>query len=484
MKIQYSLPWFFFGVIYVCLAGVQPTQAEEVQLSLLEAINSALENNLNLQLRKEDVLESQGVTQSAWGKFDAFFSAEAGRQHQTITPLTAGAAEEQSTTSWSAGLQKRFTPGTEFDLTWKNGYQDTSPQILLFDPAYTSTLVLGISQPLLKGFGNEVQMADIEVSEKQKEAAEHLVNSETADLVAEVKKTYWEFVYSWQDIEVQKLSLNLAQKLLEEVQEKIRIGRLAEVEIYRPQSEVARREESLISGERAIGLAEDNLKFLINSTDWNTSYTPKNHPDEQVISPKLSLVLTKALANRPDLQAAKLQTRAAQITVKNTKNKQLPDLALVGSIGTGGTDDSYSSSLDNSFHNQETLWSVGVNFSVPINNSLAKGEHRQARAILKKTQTNEELLRQQIKRTVRTTARDVHLAIKAMEATKKTSLASLKGLEAEQIKFDAGRATSLDVLVAQENYAQALSQENRAKITYAQTLAELDRIQGVITLPL
>ena len=91
-------------------------------------------------------------------------------------------------------------------------------------------------------------------------------------------------------------------------------------------------------------------------------------------------------------------------------------------------------------------------------------------------------MRQQIRRKVRTTVRDVELAIKAMEATKKTAYATMKGLEAEEIKFQAGRATTLDVLVAQASYSNALSAENRTKIIYAQSLAELDRIQGIITL--
>jgi len=76
----------------------------------------------------------------------------------------------------------------------------------------------------------------------------------------------------------------------------------------------------------------------------------------------------------------------------------------------------------------------------------------------------------------------VELAIKAVEATRKTSLATRKRLEAEQIKFESGRSTTLDVLIAQDAYSKALSQENLTNIAYADTLAELDRIQGLITL--
>jgi outer membrane protein TolC len=56
-----------------------------------------------------------------------------------------------------------------------------------------------------------------------------------------------------------------------------------------------------------------------------------------------------------------------------------------------------------------------------------------------------------------------------------------KSLEAEQAKFASGRSTTIDVLIAQEAYSRALSQQNLTKINYAGTLAELDRIQGLIT---
>ncbi|HBH30360.1 MAG TPA: hypothetical protein DDX81_00365, partial [Desulfofustis sp.] len=118
----------------------------------------------------------------------------------------------------------------------------------------------------------------------------------------------------------------------------------------------------------------------------------------------------------------------------------------------------------------------------PLDNSFARGRYRQSVAQLNSNRTSLALLKQEIRRSVKVTVRDVELALKAIEATTKTALANRKRLEAEQVKFEAGRATTLDVLIAQQDFSTALSTENRAKVAYAQTLAELDRIQGIITL--
>ncbi len=452
------------------------------EISLQSAVELALANNLNLKLQQEDVQIAAGEAYAAQGRFDLLMFADAGVQNQELTPLARGTAEQENTGNWNAGAEKLFTTGTAVSLGWNNNSYDSDAQSLAFNPSYNSGLLLGVSQPLLQGFGKKVQTAELRVAEKLREAAIHQVDSQAANLAALVKRAYWTLVFAWEDIKVQEFSLTLAQKLLEETREKINAGKLARVEIYQPQSEVAKREERLISAERAIGVAEDELKLLLNNEDWLSSYKPVDQPPTDPIELNLSIILQNALLNRPDIKAADLNIDAAKIQEESATDKLRPNLALVGGVGLTGTNERYNDSLDNSLSDPDNLWRIGLTFSMPLQNSTAKGNVQIASALHNKARTNAQLLRQRIKKTVRTTVRDVELAIKAVEATRKTSLATLKRLEAEQIKFDSGRSTTLDVLIAQDAYSQALSQENLTNVTYANTLSELDRIQGLITL--
>lgn len=452
------------------------------KISIEEAIQQALANNLNLKLRQEDVQAAAGTKLAAEGKFDLFLEAEALAQSEELTPLTNIGSEQDDTTVWNAAVSKLFSTGTEVSLGYNNSRFDTDIDNLLLNPSYNSGLVLGLRQPLLKGFGKEVQTAGLRGAQKQLEASIYQVDSEAANLAAEVKVAYWNFVFAKQNIDVQELSLALAVKLVEETEAKINAGKLAQVEIYQPQSEVARREEQLISAERAVGTAEDELKLLLNSQDWLMTYDPIDQPATEPIELDLPTILNNALQSRPDIKAADLATEAAKIEEERSKDDIRPDLSLIGGLGITGTDDTYGDSIDKSVSDPDNLWQIGINFSIPLSNDTAKGVYQQARANYNRAKTSGELLRQQIRRTVRTTIRDVELAIKAIDATRKTSLATLKRLEAEQAKFDSGRSTTFDVLAAQEAYAQALSQENLTEITYANILAELDRIQGLVTI--
>jgi outer membrane protein TolC len=468
------------------------------KLDLRSALEQALRNNLNLQLRREDVNSAGGATLSAAGKFDILLEAEAQVQSEEQTPIFIGGAEREDSGLWNAEASKLFSTGTSISLGWNNSRFESDAGSLIFDsapissldadglllnPSYTSGIILGIRQPLLRGFGEEVQTADFRASQKQLEAATYQVNSAAANLVAEVKRAYWNLVFARQNIEVQKLSLTLAEKLLEETETSITAGRLAEVERYQPQAEVARREEQLISAERAIGVAEDELKLLLNSDSWLATFQPTDLPDTEAVDLNLPTILDNALKNRPDIKAADLLAEAALYEKARAKDAIRPDLSLVGGVGLAGTAGSYGDSIESGVSAPNNRWQIGVTFSMPLENRVAKGSYQQAKADYNRSKTNAELLRQQIRRSVRTTVRDVHLATKALDATRKTSLATLKRLEAEQAKFAAGRSTTLDVLAAQEAYAQALSQQNQTSVNYADILAELDRIQGLVTLP-
>ena len=266
---------------------------------------------------------------------------------------------------------------------------------------------------------------------------------------------------------------------MHETTTKIEAGRLAEVDRYQPESEVARREENLILADRSIGLYEDELKLLMNSKDWQATLTPIDLPPTDPVTPDIDQVLQRALRLRPDIQAADLSREAAAIRERAARNQTRPDLALIGMVGRGGTDDAYGDTLDDAVDDPETQWQAGLALSIPLQNATATGNYRQASAARSKADNTAQLLRLHVRQGVGTTIRDVQLAIKAMEATRKTSIATRKRLEAEQAKFEAGRATTLDVLTAQEAYAESLSLEKRAEVGYAIALAELDRIQGL-----
>lgn len=482
-RIGKSTIYCCFILILLAPLPLYSAPGKTVELSLAAAVQTALDNNLDLKLSALEVISAKGAVQASEAPFDTQLTADIGYYESATTPVSDSVAENEQQASWAAGLQKRFSPGTALELSWRNEGIETEPNFYFSDPLYRSGLTLSLSQPLLKGFGSEVQEADLKTAQSGLAATSYQLQSDAADLAAEVKNAYWELVYAHQNREVLQLALALAQKLRDETAAKIAAGKFAEIDIYQPESEVARREEELISGERAIGVAEDAIKLLMNSTQWLTPIVPKSTPDTSPLHPNLKQVLENALQSRADLKALEMKIKSDEYQLHKAKNATLPDLSLVGQVGVGGGDDTYGGTLDASLHDADTQWQIGLQLTHSLDNSLAEGQLQQAEAALRKSHTRLELLKQNIRKTIRVTVRDIELALKALEATNKTALATEKRLQAEQIKFAAGRSTTLDVLIAQQDYSAALSAESRTRVIYAQTVAELDRIQGLVTLP-
>ena len=475
LKVIISIVIILFGFNKVALGS------EDLQLTIDEAVSLALEKNLNLKLQKNEVVMGQGVELIEKGAFDSLFEAGVSSQEQSMTSLFTGAEETEKGTLWNAAIKKKFTTGTEIAFSWENELVDTDSTFVALNRLYNSSIGVSISHPLLRGNSREAQTAGVKAAEKYTEAATYLVEDRAADLAAQVKNAYWELVFTRQDIEVKKLSLKLAENLRDETSKKIESGILAAVEIYQPDSEIARREELLIAAERDIANAEDNLKLLINSQEWPASIIPGDTPEIKSQKPDFQAVLENVLTKRPDIKASDLLVDGAEIMVSKAEDDLKPSLALSGAAGMKGDGDDYGNSLDETFSDPQLSWQIGLIFQLPLGNRTSRGSLARARAELNNARYKAEVLRQEATRKAREAVRDVNLALKTIEATRKTSLASQKRLEAEQAKFDVGLATANDVLEFQDSYAQALISEKRAAIYLAKARAELDRVQGVVS---
>lgn len=462
-------------------AGAAHGSERTLNLSVDQAVSMALAENLGLQLQKSEVAGAQGAVLLEKGVFDSRLEAGVAAQDQRMTSLMTGEEEKEKGAQWDAAIRKKLVTGTEIGLVWENRRLETDSTLVIFDPSYRSGLAVTVSQQLMKGNSKAAQTAGIRAAEKITAAASHLVENQAADLAAQVKKTYWELAFARQDIEVKELSLKLARNLWEETNSKINNEVLARVEIFQPESEIARREERLIAAEKHLAATEDDLKLLLNNRDWHVSFVPVDVFEIPSREPDLQTVLANALAKRPDILATDLQVDAAGVMVAKAQDDLRPALALVGAAGITGVGDDYQDSLDTALSDPNISWQIGLKLQLPIGNSSSRGLLAKAAAELSKSRARAEILRRDAEKTARSAVREVLLAIKTIEATRKTSLAAEKMLEAEQEKFHIGLATANDVLVSQESYAQALAGEKRALVDLAKAQAELERIQGLVS---
>jgi len=420
------------------------------QVSLSEAVLTALEHNAAFHVQR---LQPQIVAtreDAARAAFDPVLSGAIARNREN-GPQFAFQSDTHSTvetardnTTLQVGVSQTMPAGTRVEL---NGQADMD------HPVYNHTasrLGVTVNQPLLAGAGSDVNLAVLRQARLDTQISLHESRGYALALVADVERAYWAYVENRQQLGVYRDSLHLAEQQLAETRERIRVGKLAELEAVAAEAEVASRHEGMIAAESRFSAARLRLLRLFNlpqPTPWALALETTDEP----VSPDKPLdevesYVTTALVRRPDLKQARLAYERGELEVVRTRNGLLPKMDLFVTLGRSG----YSSSFVDSVQGREARGydvGVGLQGAYPLVNRAAGADYR--RAVMSRLQADEALTN-----LCQLAQEDVRVAwvmadgARALEsASRVTHRLQERKWEAERSKFKEGKSTSL--LVAQ-----------------------------------
>src|SRR5262249_41987833 len=129
--------------------------------------------------------------------------------------------------------------------------------------AYTPSVLLTFTHPLLKGAGAAAARASQRRADAAREVAKAQRRAAAAEVLREVSRAYWELAYATSEAKIRKSSLGLAREQLRVVQENIAAGKQpasasAEVEVA-----VALREEEELLAEQELKVQSLELGRLL-----------------------------------------------------------------------------------------------------------------------------------------------------------------------------------------------------------------------------
>jgi outer membrane protein TolC len=464
---------------YCLLLTTSAFGAERLELTLKEAIDIALKENLSLMEERQDLNISEADIKVKEGEFDPALKlslSESFKKSELPSIYIPGAEEREF--SYSAALEGKINTGTTYELRWENSRIKGTGYTL--SPYYTSDLTLTVTQPILKGFGKGIQESNLNVAKSNLGISKLRLDDSTSQIIADTSKAYWDLLYARDELEVAELSLRVAKNLLDEARARIEAGLLAPVEIYKAEAEVALREEALLRARKLVSDAEDRLRAVMNLKEWNKEILPVESPPEPSELPSLESTIRTAMFQRRDLRQGFIDKKNKKILHKFYENQQLPDLSIFGSAGLNGLNSNSRDTLDKLGSGDYYSWEVGVSLTMPIGNRTAKGNMLKARYDEEKADISLKSIQQKITTEVREAWRSLQLASESIIATRKTRIASEKRLEAEEGRFRVGMATLNDVLKFQEEYAKAVSSEKKARTDYAKAVVEMERVKGTL----
>lgn len=500
--------WLPAGV-FAQQAGPQgPAGEKTLKLTLDECIVKTLKNNLGLAAEMlTPRIQDEGVT-LAGEKFYPSLSFVFTKQDTKTASYSfldssdvVSAAQNENTTEFSQALPT----GGSLTASLYNYDSTTNRSFQTINPRFGSTLRFNFSQPLLKDFGFKMSRREIIVARYGREISEENFNSRLEEAIYGVESAYWNLVYSIENLEVRRQSLKLAQELLENNRAEIEAGTLPRIELLTAEAEVSLRRAEILEAEALARSNEELLKTTVNlaaedGDARSVRIVPTDAPRVEKRDIDFDGALVTALANRPDLQAMRIDLQGRRFDMSYARNQLLPDIRFqlsYWSPGISGTrilyqDDNAlsgivigtvpgarSDALKDAFNFAYRNSSIGITVSLPVSNVVSRAYYAQARLSLEQARLSLKNQEQQLTLEIGNAVRAVETNALRAEAYGAARELARKKLEAELEKFEVGMSTNYLVLQFQRDLANAQTLELKARIDYEISLANLDKVTGV-----
>ncbi|HZD07033.1 MAG TPA: TolC family protein, partial [Candidatus Limnocylindrales bacterium] len=255
--------------------------------------------------------------------FDPALTGTLQWDHASFIPTSPFAGTAQNTTTGNFAYQQGFQWGTTMSVGFSNSRVTSNNAFTIVSPALSSNFQFKLTQHLLQGFGFAPNTRFIRIAKNNREISDVAFRLQTITTVDQIENIYWDLVFAYENVRVQKESLAFAQKTLSDNKKQVEIGTLAPIEVVRAQSTVATDQQQLT-------VAQTNLQLqqlLIKNALSRTLVDPKladaeviptstmQLPPQEPVTPTEELV-TDALSHRAELAEARINLTNSEISKK------------------------------------------------------------------------------------------------------------------------------------------------------------------------
>ena len=423
----------------IVIAMLQATLAygQTKNITLEQAKQIALERNLDVAQSENNISSAQANVLAASGNYLPTLSASAGwtrSQRETPAGLYYNPDLQQVTQTGGLDVGNSFSTGVNLNYT-------------IFD-----------------GFSREGTMTK---ASSNSIAAEQTSARTRQRIVFQVESAYLNVLRNEQLVKVSEENLKRDNRQLERITESNRVGAMSKADVFRQQSQVAADEYSLITAQNNFDKSKADVialigldvseEYVISDSSVSTEISQSDLRATMEQYSNFRELSERALAKRPDFQAATESVNAAEGAVTSARSGYLPSIFANANYGLNG--DRFST-----ISNVKTLnWGLSLRWN--IFDGFGTNEALQAAEVQR---MNADLSLQQAERDINV---EIKKALLDLEAARKQYEVSQKGLtSAEQDykvaeeRYNLGAGTLLDLLTANANLVNA--QANKVNASY------------------
>ncbi len=337
------------------------------------------------------------------------------------------------------------------------------------DQNYTNGNSNGItaSMPLYTGGKNELNIN----SKKDAITTSELNTARTQeDIVLDTIKAYYDILEAKKTVDVDQQSVDNYQAHLTSVQQLYAAGSKARVEVLRSDVELSNARQTLIKAQNSYDIAVSTLKNIIKM-DRDEPLSLTDDFSYRAFDKDMYSCLDYAMANRKDLQAAKLAVTVAERDIDIAAADKKPQVDV--SIGTSWDKQVLPSSNDYNYTaGVSASWNLFDSNVTNSNIKAAKVAVEEAKLELEKEQDDVDLA-------VRQAYLNMKEAEKRFTSTDRAVQQAQEDNYIANEKYKAGEGLMLDIIDAQLALSTAQLNYISAQYDYARYKATLENVMGL-----
>lgn len=475
--------WLALALWLLAPTAAADEPAAAVDLHERDAVQIAVAQNPGLQLALLELRGAELSVESEEARYPFTLQVESSVTH-TESPGSGGSDDVNASNGVQAGIgvSKHLPWGTELSLSlqssWdvqRNAMAAVNPTVSN-GPGYNTAARLSVFQPLLRGFGRDVNEAGLQQATAQKTASEISRDRTASELLRDVLAAYWELWYAQAALDIEQQALDVAQEQLKEATSQRRTGGLAPADLLTFETGVASQQEQLLSAQvevqnRAVALAE-----LLGRGPYEVGRAL----DQPALPEPHDLTIRQAVESAsPSILDAEQAVAQARIAARSATDQTRPRLDLEGYLqaqGMGNRD------LVPMFEQLGTFGAVsahvGMSYELPLDGTQQRAASAKARLSVEQALTRLEQTRKSVRASVANMLRREETNRRKLELSAVTVKAAEGQLAAATGRLKTGSGTGLAVQQAEQDLRNARLRATRGRIDLLQASIELDHLAG------
>ncbi len=466
-----------------------PTAQVQV-LTPQAALERAFRANPDVRVARLNVDQARTQLQAAQGaRVPTFVAGTSASYNERIAATARGAVNNNSrgvngnagiryTTDWGTAVSVDVTTSTQWQTVTITPATD---QTTTFGPNYSTSATMTVRQPLLRGAGEDGQLAAIATAASSLTQAERNREAAASQLMRDVLAAYWELWYAERALALQREALAVAERQLAETKVRVEsLGTAARTDLYRFATERASILEAIASAEATRHTRAFELGRLTGLAPAETTDLHLLDEGPVIAAPvAVGSAIEAALAQAPELAALAQAVEGANVRANSARDAAMTRLDVVTTVGASGlwADDTLKG-LQLPGDRPALVGTVGLELELPIGSNQADGNLASALADKSQAEASLEARQAQVRADVAAAHEALSSALQRVVLSQDSVDNARAVVEGEQHRLSLGTATSSDVIIAQQTHREAELRRLRTLVDAAVASARLRQATG------